>query len=394
MAELTKGQQNALNLLIKWYSAVDSEQVFRVFGYAGVGKSYSINAFIKSMGLELSDVKFATYTGKAALVLCKKGIAATTIHKLIYTPVEEVIEKEQPDGTIKKITKIRFIKKPELDLRVKLIVIDECSMVGEKLWEDLLSFKRPIIVLGDPGQLPPIEGKSPILDVKPDAFLDEIVRQASGNPIIHLSMLARQGKPINFGSYGDNVNVIRMDEMPDEVLLDSDIMLVATNQVRDELNTYIRKELFGRDSVMPMVGDKLICRKNNWEKVLNGIPLVNGLIGEVVNPIRYEAGSSDKTFMMDFRPDGFKNLYFDDLECNIDMFNPANTANKRKEIASNRYSKGDMFEYGNAITIHLSQGSQWNNVGIYYVPFGDAEFRRKLLYTAITRAESKLTLIK
>ena len=153
MAELTKGQQNALNLLIKWYSAVDSEQVFRVFGYAGVGKSYSINAFIKSMGLELGDVKFATYTGKAALVLCKKGIAATTIHKLIYTPVEEVIEKEQPDGTIKRITKIKFIKKPDLDPRVKLIVIDECSMVGEKLWEDLLSFKRPIIVLGDPGLL-------------------------------------------------------------------------------------------------------------------------------------------------------------------------------------------------------------------------------------------------
>ena len=394
MAELTKGQQNALNKLIHWYKAADSGQVFRVFGYAGVGKSYSINAFIDAMGIQRGHVKFATYTGKAALVLCKKGIPATTIHKLIYTPIEEEVEKEMPDGSTKKIKKIKFIKKADLHPDIELIVIDECSMVGEKLWDDLLSFKRPIIVLGDTAQLPPIDGKSPIIDVTPDAFLDEIVRQAAGNPIIHLSMLARQGKPINFGNYGNTVNVIRMDEMPDEVLTESDIMLVATNQVRDELNTYMRKEIYKRDSTMPMVGDKLICRKNNWDKVLNGIPLVNGLIGEVVSPIRYEAGSADKTFMMDFRPEGFKNLYFEDLECNIDIFNPSHTANKRKEIASNRYSKGDMFEYGNAITIHLSQGSQWNNVGVYYVPFGDAEFRRKLLYTAITRAESKLTLIK
>lgn len=390
MAELTKGQDFAVKKLNMWYKLSTSDQVFRIFGYAGAGKSFVVSVMMTQLGLSQENVKYATYTGKAALVLRKKSIPATTIHKLIYDAVEQEVDKVLPDGTVKKILVTKFVKKPFIPGDIQLIVLDECSMIDNKMWEDLLSFNIRIIVLGDPGQLPPIHGKSPIIDVKPDAFLDEIVRQSAGNPIIHLSMLAREGKPIRAGSYSNSVHVINKQFITDQTLGTADTIITTTNNLRDDLNNYMRHNIKGFDNPLPMTGDKLICRRNNWDKTLNGIPLVNGIIGDVISPIRIE---NDKVFKMDFKPEGFTKSYFEDLEVNALLFDPNLSAKDRKEIMGNKYNgSANSFEYGYAITAHLSQGSQWGNVCAYYAPFGDSEFRRKLLYTIITRAEHTLTL--
>ena len=97
------------------------------------------------------EVKFAAFTGKAALVMRGKGChGATTIHSLIYRARESGEEI------------------PSFDLwdeapasKAELIVIDECSMVDAELGRDLLSFGVPVLVLGDPAQLPPIQGGVP-----------------------------------------------------------------------------------------------------------------------------------------------------------------------------------------------------------------------------------------
>ena len=329
--------------------------------------------------------------GKAALILRKKLLPATTIHKLIYDPVEYEEKIVLDDGTVKVKRKTKFVKKECLDNNIKLIVIDECSMVSEDIWNDLLSFEKPLLVLGDPMQLPAIKGKSPITAEEPDAFLDEIVRQAAGNPIIHLSMLAREGKRIDYGNYGNNVRVIRKNTDFDKYLLTSGMVITTTNDLRDELNLYMRQELLGRDNPLPVVGDKLICRKNNWDEVLNGIPLVNGLVGKVVNPVEVSRDDKD-LFLMDFRPEGFKNRHFEQLECNVKMFSPIDSK-ERRDIIGDRYEPGNKFEYGYAITTHLSQGSQAEEVLYYYEPWGKEELRRQLLYTGITRAEEELTLV-
>ena len=391
--EFTKCQQNALPTIYKWFKSADSKQVFRIFGYAGCGKSFIVNYAIEQLGIDkLNDVKYATYTGKSALVLRKRLLPATTIHKLIYTPIEEIEKIVMDDGTVKIKRRTKFVKKTCLDANIKLIVIDECSMVDEKIWNDLLSFNIPLIVLGDSGQLPPLRGKSPITAEEPDVFLDEIVRQSADNPIIYLSMLARQGKDIPLGDYGDGISVITKDDFFDDHLLTAEMVITTTNDLRDELNTYIRQELLGRTAPLPVEGDKLICRKNNWDEVLNGIPLVNGLVGKVVNgPVEVCDYNTD-LFAMNFRPEGFKNKQFEGLECNVKMFSPI-SAKERKDIIGNRYELGNKFEYGYAITTHLSQGSQAEEVLYYYEPFGNAEFRRQLLYTGITRAEKELTLV-
>lgn len=123
------------------------------------GKSTMVNAFIEEIGLGQDEVRFAAYTGKASLVLQRKGINATTIHKLIYVPVayEEALKDgkgevlRDKDGRPKTIQKVRFEKKDSIGGNVKLIVLDECSMINEQMWRDLLTFELPIIVLGDKG---------------------------------------------------------------------------------------------------------------------------------------------------------------------------------------------------------------------------------------------------
>ena len=76
--------------------------------------------------------------------------------------------------------------------RAKLVIIDECSMVGAELGRDLLSFGVPVLVLGDPAQLPPVEDAGFFTNGQPDIMLSEVHRQAADNPIIRLSMDVRE----------------------------------------------------------------------------------------------------------------------------------------------------------------------------------------------------------
>jgi len=115
-------------------------------------------------------VLFAAFTGKAACVMRSKGChSASTIHSLIYKARET--GEEMPSFEL-------WDDAPAS--KAKLIIIDECSMVDGELARDLLSFDVPLLVLGDPAQLPPIQGGGFFTDAKPDAMLTEVHRQAQG----------------------------------------------------------------------------------------------------------------------------------------------------------------------------------------------------------------------
>src|SRR5207237_4369259 len=145
------------------------------------------------------EVKYAAFTGKAAQVMRSKGCyGASTIHSLIYRA------RESGEET------------PSFDLwsdapasKAKLIIIDECSMVDAELARDLMSFRVPLLVLGDPAQLPPIQGGGFFTDAKPDAMLTEVHRQARDNPIVRLSMDIRAGNALLPGQYGETQVVTR-----------------------------------------------------------------------------------------------------------------------------------------------------------------------------------------
>jgi hypothetical protein len=177
------------------------------------------------------SVKYMTPTGKAAQVLRKKGLPATTIHSAIYTP--------------RKIPGTQFVK---FDLKMPsefadtdLFVVDEGSMLTKPIFEDILSFNKPVIVLGDPGQLPcisdsddPEERKFNIV-MEHDAFLDEITRQAEGSPIIQLSFMARTGKFIPQKIFGPGCAVFPANKMTYQGLSKADQLLCGTNATRKKL---------------------------------------------------------------------------------------------------------------------------------------------------------------
>src|ERR1041384_2283186 len=193
MTTFSPEQDAALKAVAEWLKAKpgrgNTPLIFRVFGWPGRGKPRLAGHFASGVD---GKVLFAAFTGKAAQVMRSKGCqGASTIHSLIYKPPDTATE--QPSFHL-------WDEAPAS--KAKLIVIDECSMVDEELGRDLLSFGTPLLVLGDPAQLPPIQGGGFFTSPEPDAMLTEVHRQAQNDPIVRLSMDVREGRRLERGQYG------------------------------------------------------------------------------------------------------------------------------------------------------------------------------------------------
>src|SRR5690606_4798391 len=198
----------------------------------------------------------------------KGATNARTIHSLIYRPRgEEEVEDETTGRTTMSPTFSLNRQSPVA--KAKLVIIDECSMVDEELGRDLMSFGTPILVLGDPGQLPPISGGGYFTEHEPDFLLTEIHRQARDNPIIRLALDVREGRELMKGDFGA-ARIIGRDEVDQALVLEADQMLVGINRTRRRYNMRLR-ELKGFVQPTPQAGDKLVCLRNDSAKgLLNG----------------------------------------------------------------------------------------------------------------------------
>lgn len=339
------------------------EQVFRLFGYAGTGKT--------TLAREIaSDVKgqvlYGAFTGKAAQVLRQKGCKdASTIHSMIYKMVEN------DDGTREfKLNRLSEVKD------AKLVIIDECSMVDQELGRDLMSFGTPILVLGDPAQLPPVKGGGFFTNHEPHVMLTEVHRQARGNPIIELSMKIRTGERIERGHFG-NVKIIGSADVETQEVVDADQVLVGLNRTREQYNRRLR-QLLRHEGELPVKGDRLVCLKNNRE---NG--LFNGAIWNFTRRKKLPMQPAHKFWIES--EDGSV-----DLDCTVlDACFDGTLA----EMSWHEKRGFDEFTYGYALTVHKSQGSQWDNVYLFNESGAFRDDAARWLYTGITRAADKLTVV-
>lgn len=361
-------QQSSALLQVKQWLATPKkqrQQVFHLFGYAGTGKTTLAKEIA---GMAKGEVLFMCFTGKASLVLRKKGCAgASTIHSAIY--------KAKRDPHTGKHT---FKRNPDSAVATAaLVIVDEVSMVNGTLGQDLVSFGTPILVLGDPFQLPPISGDGFFDTPKPEVLLTEIHRQAQDNPIIRLSMDVRAGRALVPGAYGDSRVILRTDVRGDEVL-GADQVLVGMNTTRQRYNRRIR-ELKGFDSQFPEMGDRLVCLRNNHVKgLLNGSlwqPKKLGLTAERIISLDVESLDDTDAGVVDVTvPEAF-------------------FLGKEKDLDWQIKRNNDEFTFGWALTCHKSQGSQWDNV---YIVDESSVFQEKAArwrYTAITRAAERLTIV-
>ncbi|MBL1405864.1 MAG: ATP-dependent RecD-like DNA helicase [Rhizobiales bacterium] len=369
-------QERALIAVHKWLKAGDS-QVFRLFGYAGTGKTTLAKHFAE--GVE-GKVLFAAFTGKAAQVLRSRGAAkASTIHSLIYRPKGEE-EIEDAETGAKSIAPTFSINRKSTVADAALIIVDECSMVDEALGRDLLSFGTPVLVLGDPGQLPPVSGGGYFTAHEPDFMLEEIHRQASDNPIIELAQQAREGRSIAIGDYGELAKVITKRDVSADLVLNASQVLVGTNKTRRRYNERLR-ELKGFDGPLPAAGDKLVCLRNDPAK-----GLLNGSLWQVTSAARTVKPALN--LLIRAEDEGVER-YSAKVKVLKSVFETPEA-----EIPWQQKRRHDDFDYGYALTVHKAQGSQWDNVVLFDESWAFREHSARWLYTAITRAAERITIVK
>lgn len=390
--ELTEEQKELKRQVIHWYNNFPSgKPYFYYSGAAGTGKTTVLKSIIEDLDLDDDEYIACAYVGKAVLVLLKNGLPASTIHSLIYMPKTEAYYETEFDewGNPQRVKKYKsgFFLRDYIPRSIKLIFLDECAMVNDKMRMDLESFGVPIVMCGDQNQLPPVFGTSSILD-NPDFVLHQIMRQAEGDPIVHLSQCVLNDTPIEFGDYGKS-RVVRSVDVNRNILTDYDIILCAKNKTREDLNDRIRYEILGYEDRIPRIGDKVICRHNDWDEELDGIFLTNGLVGYLEN-VNLCSIHRDVIYV-DFRPD-FMESPFEKLM--LDYYYMKSDWKTRKDYGWNGKNNLELFEYGYAITVHLSQGSEYQNVLFMDENFKDPESLKRLRYTAITRAKNSLTWVK
>ncbi len=385
--ELTRKQEEGLKIALDRYYHGESYTV--VAGYAGTGKSTLIKFIIEALDINPENVAYIAYTGKAAQVLRNKGCPnAMTAHRLLYH------SKQRPDGT--------YFHIPKDDIGdYRLIVVDEVSMLPRTMWELLLSHKKYVIACGDPGQLPPVsEEDSPSVLDNPHIFLDEIMRQAKDSEIILLSSDIRARKPIS-PFKGTEVNIVRKRDAVDGMLTWADQILCGKNNTRYQLNSYFRKMKWGNDvSDAPLVGDKIICRKNNWDKINRvGDAIVNGSIGTLDAIYTTDNPWLGKKCIINFLPDKYdeddsdQDILFCDLLIDWKLITTNEfTVTKENFRMFPKWLRPEQFEYGYAITCHKSQGSEYDKVLVFEEMLKATDHAR-WLYTAVTRAAKRLTLV-
>lgn len=378
MSDITPSdaQWAAARAILAWYKGGKATpQVFYLAGYAGVGKSTIYKLVIELLRSECGLRNYITcaFTGKAANVLRRKGNPeAMTIHGAVYIPVE--------DPLTGKVTFIKNTLGPAA--LADLIGLDECSMVGDDIGADLMSFGKKILVMGDPGQLPPLSGEGFFTRREPDVFLTEIHRQAADSPIIRLATLARQGEPLPLGSW-DGCEVLPMNLTTQKAVYREDTqVIVGVHKVRWAVTQAIRKKR-GLEGPVPTPGERIIIRRNN-----NTLGIFNGSMGTVRKDSAHHADGHLRMW-----------LDMDDLSAPLEKL-PVHPFHFNQHFPATRGEKPripksvEEVDWGFALTGHNAQGSEYPHVTIVDDSGAFREDRDKWNYTTLTRASEGLTYLK
>lgn len=373
--KLSPDQDRALSAIAKWYENwTESTPFFYLGGYAGCGKTTIESYFTDTIE---GPIVRGAFSGKAALRMQEvTGKQASTIHSIAYSLIDEGEEKEgerrQPKFALNTVdSPIKYCK---------LLVLDECSMINDEMGNDLLTFKKPILVLGDPGQLPPVKGSGFFTKRKPHFMLTEVHRQALDSPILRVATDIRNGKTIGRMNDPDcMIYPFAKDYDLEAEMLMADQILTGTNKVRESVNRQVRN-LKGFNNPYPVLEDKLICLKNQRK-----INIFNGLLG-TVRKVRH---ADEHMVQLDIETEIGIRSYLDIIpECFTDMDAVNDTPfSDRREFSE--------FDYGYCLTVHKAQGSQWDSVLLLDDSFlsWKKEARQQWLYTGVTRAAKKLVVL-
>jgi exodeoxyribonuclease V len=446
MSDLTAQQALGMEKIKNWYGdrgfhaipdSAFGADVFRWFGYAGTGKTFTAARIPEALGIH--RVAFGTYTGKAASVLRRSlartsedlvkdgkpplpNFPVTTIHSAIYMPTTSAEARQALAECRRELERYRNLKErtggedqnavgminklqarlPELEADARrlafefnpdgpwasldLIILDEVSMVNAKLAADIESYGVPILVLGDPAQLPPVEGGGYYTDAEPDHLLTDVQRQALDNPVLELATRVRESTTGRLGLTEDDTEPASV-----QAAMEADQVLCWSNRRRWAMINVIRR-IMERPEGIPVAGDRIMCLTNNKDLgVFNGEQFtVTGSTPGTLGPtlsVTTETGLHR------------------DVACFSDGFQGQDLQDQAKQSGAGRKGSRMLATFAQVITVHKAQGSEWDHV--YVVNETPAMISmvakrkgsragidqgRQWMYTAATRAKEKLTI--
>lgn len=382
MIQLTDEQEKVIADAVHWFN-YSTSQTFELSGSAGTGKSLVLQCIVNRLGLYKEQVAPCAYTGAAAIVMRRNNfLNARTIHSLLYA------YKEEKDKKTKKVIK-RTFEYVGVNKEVRLIIVDEAGMCDRHIRTDLEKTGVKIIVAGDINQLPPISGE-PAYFQNPDNihYLTKIMRQNEGSAIVVLSRKLLNHERLYPGDYGE-VLVVTKSEFNahlETYIRAYGIVLCGLNRTRDGINSLVRESILRYDNPLPNIGERLINRKNLWEKeVDNGIALVNGTVGRCLTTVDVSKYNG-YAFTIDFKPD-FTDTAFSNLEVDYKYFLADYLTRRNMNNTFDSEDDRAKMEYAYACTTHVAQGSQFDS-GIYlqeYFPHNS----HNLHYTGLTRFKQR-----
>lgn len=313
------------------------------------------------------------------------------------------------EGHCTRCNDARYFRREQLDRQYRLLIVDESSMVSDDILNDLLSYRIPILAVGDHGQLPPVRGAGSLMK-SPDLRLEKIHRQAEGSPIIKLSARIRATGDIDDSlEDGEAFTVLARRHLgdwaskrftPSRLLLDprtpegmlGTVLVSWTNKLRVNLNYDVR-ECLGLTEVPPKAGEVVICLKNE-------APIYNGMRGVLLGDAIQVGDPNGKApkwkVSVDFAEDGqvAKNIAISEHQLFAEKTIDYDTACK---LGVSMSQMGRLYDFSMAMTCHKMQGSSAHEVGVVLEP-GLARLgrddRARWAYTAVTRSEKKLTVFR
>ncbi len=390
-------QARAINTAVNWYRR-GGPGAFRLEGAAGTGKTTIANDIADRCAPEATA--YVAPTGKAAAVLRTKGCdGATTVHAAIYAPagqrtaaitaLRERMAKLDPrsrthaaDLAALETELARVRAQPNFTLRApdkafggtkpRLVVLDEASMVDDRMYADLASMEVPILALGDPHQLPPVAGTARWRQGPPDALLTAGHRAANA-PTINLATTLRRGHPAPCWD-GTAGRILRRWDAARLAAWDQ--VIVGRNVTRWRVIRTLR-QLAGFPDGRPVPGDRIMCLRNDVDaRVLNG---QQATVTDVIQ-------TDEAAWILAVITDEGQAMWLADARGFINQAG-------QDEAKRDRDSGMVAATFAHAITCHSAQGSQWGSVAVIDESRVFQSSARQWLYTAATRAEHRCVLL-
>lgn len=375
--------------------------IFILSGGPGTGKTTTINMMIHYFESEGLDIFLAAPTGRAAKRMTEAtGYEARTIHRML-----ELNSALSDEDT----RKVSFERNEENPLEADVIIIDEMSMVDIQLFQALLKAVIPgtrLILVGDVNQLPSVgagqvlrdlitSGKFPMVELK------KIFRQAQESDIVVNAHKINAGEQISFDNKSRDFFLLERNDV--NVIYKHMIQLI-----QEKLPRYVKASAYDIQVLTPMRKGSLGCET------------LNGILQRYLNPAdagKKEHISGDTVYREGDKVMQVKNNYQLEWEIvsrygipvdrgtgvfNGDMgrireINEAASClvveyDEQKRVTY-PFTMLEELELSYAVTIHKSQGSEYPAVILPLLTGPRMLFNRNLLYTAITRAKSCVTIL-